>query len=156
MPKNVDAINITMGYPLKDIPTTSLLFSIFQLFISQEKLQKSVLNEFYYKDVIRFFKHQSIYGLLAKIDHFTEAIAKDNQTFITKRHIEDLLKEEKSEVKNIILKLFEAFDSVENFMDRILALIDLLKAEVNPLEKEYLFRFYTVFTQLQTLQNEFH
>jgi len=155
LPKNVDAINITMGYPLKDIPTTSLLFSIFQLFISQEKLQKSSLNEFY-KDVIRFFKHQSIYGLIAKIDNFTETIAKDNQTFIAKNHLDDLLKEEKSEVKNIILNLFKPFDSVENFIDRILTLIDLLKVEVNPLEKEYLFRFYTVFTQLQALQNEFH
>jgi len=156
LPKNVDAINITMGYPLKDIPTTSLLFSIFQLFISQEKLQKGVLNEFYYKDVIRFFKHQSMYGLIANIDNFTESIAKDNQTFITKSHLEELLKEEKAEVKKIILNLFEAFVSVENFIDRILALIDLLKAEVNPLEKEYLFRFYTVFMQLQALQNEFH
>jgi hypothetical protein len=40
-------------------------------------------------------------------------------------------------------------------MERILALINLLKEDVNSLEKEYLFRFYTVFIQLQTLQNEF-
>lgn len=26
LPKNINAINITMGYPLKDIPTTSLFF----------------------------------------------------------------------------------------------------------------------------------
>ncbi|HCY98166.1 MAG TPA: hypothetical protein DHU86_08460, partial [Polaribacter sp.] len=47
LPKNINAINITMGYPLKDIPTTSLFFSIFQLFVSQEKLQKTLVNEFY-------------------------------------------------------------------------------------------------------------
>ena len=52
LPKNIEAINITMGYPLKDIPTTNLLFSIFQLFISQEKLQKKSVNQFYYKDII--------------------------------------------------------------------------------------------------------
>jgi hypothetical protein len=154
--KNINAINITMGYPLKDIPTTGLLFSIFDLFNSQEKLQKSVLNEFYYKDVLRFFKHQSIYGLIASIDDFTVAIAKDNQTFIKESHLEKLLKEETTEVKTVILNIFKPFDFVGDFMDRILALINLLKEKVNALEKEYLFRFYTVFTQLQTLQNEFH
>ena len=65
LPKNINAINITMGYPLKDIPTTSLLFSVFQLFVSQEKLQKTIVNEFYHKDVVRFLKHQSIYKLLS-------------------------------------------------------------------------------------------
>lgn len=155
LPKNVDAINITMGYPLKDVPITSLLFSIFQLFISQEKLQKNVVNEFYYKDVVRFFKHQSIYGLIDTIDDFTAQIAKENQTFINENYIEDFIKENKLEVKNVILNLFQPFINVANFIDRILGIINLLKEEVNALEKEYLFRFYTAFTQLKTLQDEF-
>ena len=72
LPKKINAINITMGYPLKDVPTTNLLFSIFQLFISQEKLQKVVVNEFYFKDVIRFFKQQSIYKFIPEIDAFSD------------------------------------------------------------------------------------
>lgn len=155
LPKNINAINITMGYPLKDIPTTSLLFSIFQLFVSQEKLQKSSINEYYYKDVIRFFKHQSIYGLISNIDNFTAEIAKENQTFISENLLEKFLENQTSEVKRVILNLFKTFDSVSNFIERILDLINLLKEDVNDLEKEYLFRFYTVFTQLKTLQNEF-
>ena len=155
LPKNINAINITMGYPLKDIPTTSLLFSIFQLFVSQEKLQKSSINEYYYKDVIRFFKHQSIYGLISNIDNFTAEIAKENQTFISDKLLEKFLENQTLEVKRVILNLFKTFDSVSNFIERILDLINLLKEDVNDLEKEYLFRFYTVFTQLKTLQNEF-
>ena len=155
LPKNINAINITMGYPLKDIPTTSLLFSIFQLFVSQEKLQKSSINEYYYKDVIRFFKHQSIYGLISNIDNFTAEIAKENQTFISEKLLEKFLENQTLEVKRVILNLFKTFDSVSNFIERILDLINLLKEDVNDLEKEYLFRFYTVFTQLKTLQNEF-
>ena len=155
LPKNINAINITMGYPLKDIPTTSLLFSIFQLFVSQEKLQKSIINEYYYKDVIRFFKHQSIYGLISNIDDFTSEIAKENQTFISEKLLEKFLENQTSEVKRVVLNLFKTFDSVSNFIERILDLINLLKEDVNDLEKEYLFRFYTVFTQLKTLQNEF-
>ena len=155
LPKNINAINITMGYPLKDVPTTGLLFAVFQLFISQEKLQKNGVNEFYYKDVIRFFKHQSIYSFITNIDDFTTQIAKENQTFINENYIEKFLKETKSEIKTVLLNLFKPFTNVANFIDRILDLINLLKEEVNALEKEYLFRFYSAFTQLKTLQSEF-
>ena len=155
LPKNINAINITMGYPLKDIPTTSLLFSIFQLFISQDKLQKNSVNEFYYKDVIRFFKHQSIYGLITNVDDFTAEIARENQTFINEKQLSIFLNSQTPEIKNVILSLFKPFDSVTNFMDRVLNLINILKEEINALEKEYLFRFHTAFTQLKTLQGEF-
>jgi hypothetical protein len=155
LPKNINAINITMGYPLKDIPTTSLLFSVFQLFVSQEKFQKGILNEFYYKDVIRFFKHQSIYGIISNIDDFTSQIAKENQTFINEKLIDKFLENEELSVKNTIVNIFKTFESVSNFIERILDLINLLKEDINELEKEYLFRFHTVFTQLKTLQNEF-
>ncbi|MDD7915678.1 PD-(D/E)XK nuclease family protein [Polaribacter ponticola] len=156
LPKNINAINITMGYPLKDIPATNLLSSIFQLFISQEKLQKNLLNEFYYKDVIRFLKHQSIYSLIPNIETFTTEIAKENQTFISTNQISIFLENETSEIKNNILNIFKPLDSISNFIDRILKLIELLKEDTNALEKEYLFRFYTAFTQLKTLQNEFN
>ncbi|MHB0756534.1 PD-(D/E)XK nuclease family protein [Polaribacter sp. M15] len=155
LPKNINHINITMGYPLKDVPTTGLLFAVFQLFISQEKLQKNSVNAFYYKDVNRFFKHQLIYGLLEGIDNFTTQIARENQTFINENHINTLLKQAIPEVKKVILNLFKPFDTVANFIDIILALIDLLKDNVNAIEKEYLFRFYTTFTQLKTLQGTF-
>ena len=155
LPKAINAINITMGYPLKDVPTTSLLFAIFQLYTSQEKLQKTTLNQFYYKDVIRFLKHQSIYKLLSSVDVFTTQIAKNNQTFITESDIKLLLKNEDDSIKNVIHNLFKPFISVAYFINQILALIDVLKVEVNTLEKEYLFRFYTAFTQLKTLQTEF-
>jgi hypothetical protein len=156
LPKNINAINITMGYPLKDIPATGLLFSVFQLFISQDKLQKSVVNEFYYKDVVRFFKHQSIYSLIDNIEDFTAQIAIENQTFIKENQLSKFLENQSPEVKHVILNLFQKFDSVSDFINRIIDLINLLKEDVTSLDKEYLFRFYTVFTQLKTLQNEFH
>ena len=155
LPKNINAINITMGYPLKDIPTTSLLFSIFQLFVSQDKLQKSVVNEFYYKDVIRFLKHQSIYKLIPDVDAFSNEIAKQNQTFINQNHIKQLVENSSTEIKKNITSIFNNYDSIDEFIDRILNLINLLKEDIGDLEKEYLFRFFTTFTQLKTLQSEF-
>ena len=160
LPKNINAINITMGYPLKDIPTTSLLFSIFQLFVSQEKLQKTNVNEFYHKDVVRFLKHQSVYKLLsdknsALVDNFTEEIGKENLIFISKAQIESILIDTTASVKSGISAIFNSYTTINEFLDRILNLIALLKEDVTTLEKEYLFRFYTAFTQLKTLQTEY-
>jgi hypothetical protein len=160
LPKNINAINITMGYPLKDIPTTSLLFSVFQLFVSQEKLQKKGVNQFYHKDVVRFLKHQAVYKLLSEnntslVDNFTEEIGRENHIFISKKQIENILKETVPEVKSAISSIFNPYVTINEFLDRILSLINLLKEGVTDLEKEYLFRFYTAFTQLKTLQTEY-
>ena len=160
LPKNISAINITMGYPLKDIPTTSLLFSIFQLFLSQEKLQKTRLNEFYHKDVVRFLKHQAVYKLLSEqksslVDDFTEEIGKENLIFIGKKQLENILKDTAAPLKIAISSIFNSFTTINEFLDRILNLIALLKEDVTALEKEYLFRFHTAFTQLKTLQTEY-
>ncbi|WP_159949455.1 PD-(D/E)XK nuclease family protein [Polaribacter septentrionalilitoris] len=155
LPKNINAINITMGYPLKDVPTTSLIFSIFQLFISQEKLQKIAINEFYYKDVISVLKHQSFYKLLPNIDNFSDEVAKQNQTFINENFLFSFFKEVDENSKNTILSIFKPIVTVDEFLDRILAVIDLLKEEVTNLEKEQLFRFYSAFNQLKILQKEY-
>lgn len=155
LPRNINAINITMGYPLKDVPTTSLIFAIFQLFISQEKLQKIDENQFYYKDVIRFLKHQSIYKLIPNIDLFTNEVAKQNKTFIGKDDLQHYLNEVDTALQKTLSYLFTPFSSVDNFIDRILSVIDVLKEDVTELEKEYLFRFYTAFNQLKILQKEY-
>ncbi len=155
LPKNINAINITMGYPLKDVPTTSLIFAIFQLFISQEKLQKTIVNEFYYKDVNRFLKHQYIYKILPNIDLLFIEIAKQNQTFIRKEYVASFLTGLDDFLQGVILSIFDPFVSVNEFINRVLGLIDFLKEDVSELEKEYLFRFYTAFQQLKTLQSEY-
>ena len=155
LPKNINAINITMGYPLKDVPTTSLIFAIFQLFISQEKLQKTVVNEFYYKDVNRFLKHQYIYKILPNIDLLFIEIAKQNQTFIRKEYVASFLIGLDDFLQGVILSIFDPFVLVHEFINRVLGLIDFLKEDVSELEKEYLFRFYTAFQQLKTLQSEY-
>lgn len=160
LPKNINAINITMGYPLKDIPTTSLFHAIFQLFISQERLQKKAVNEFYYKDIIRFLKHQSVYGYLTKdnssiVDDFTESIAKNNDTFITVDKLNNFLKQTTIETHKVIISIFDSFRTIDQFLNRVLQLINLLRNTKDSLEKEFLYRYHTVFTQLKTLQDQF-
>ncbi|UTD15868.1 PD-(D/E)XK nuclease family protein [Tenacibaculum mesophilum] len=161
LPVTVNAVNITMGYPLKDVPTTSLVFAIFHLFINQEKLEKKKENLFYHKDVIRLVKDTTIYRLL-QIDEQTniadtlsEAIAKENNTFVGQEEVVTFLSVVSEEIKKTITTIFNPLVSISEFLNRIIELINLLKENTNELEKEYLFRFYTAFTQLQNLHNEF-
>ena len=158
LPKEVSSVNITMGYPIKNIPTTSLIFSIFQLFISQQKLQKTDPNLFYYKDVLALFKHPLIHQLLAKensklINEIVNNIADENNMFISLHQIKNYLKGSKS--GEVLATIFNSFSTVSEFLTRIISLINALKENVNELEKEYLFRFFTAFTQLQNLHTEF-
>ncbi|WP_237277303.1 PD-(D/E)XK nuclease family protein [Tenacibaculum ovolyticum] len=162
LPKNVEAINITMGYPLKDIPTTSLVLAIFQLFNNQEKLKKQEVNHFYHKDVVRFLKDASIYRLL-QIDAvnnvaetISKVIVKENNTFVSQEYINVFISPLEAGLKDTINAIFNPFSTIAEFLSRILQLIDVLKDNANDLEKEYLFRFYTAFTQLQNLHIEFN
>lgn len=160
LPKKVEAINITMGYPLKDIPTTSLFTSIFQLFLTQTKLNKTHSEQFYYKDVLQFFKHASIQPLLIDnennlFDTISIKIAEDNDAFISKTQIASFLIPLEKQIRETLIDIFLPIEKTQDFIQRILNLIAVLKEKANPLEKEYLFRFYTVFSQLHTFQNEY-
>ena len=160
LPESVSSINITMGYPLKDIPLTSLFLSIFQLFISQEKLQKKEAKQFYYKDVIKVLKQPLIHRLLVVEKHsisdeIITAIHNNNTTFLTKGDIDTFLNKTSETTKSIIGNLFVNTDNVQLFLSSILSLINSLKELVTGLEKEFLFRYFTAFTQLYNLQLEF-
>ncbi|OSY87123.1 hypothetical protein WH52_12705 [Tenacibaculum holothuriorum] len=160
LPKKVEAVNITMGYPLKNIPTTNLVLSIFQLFLSQEKLNQKEENNFYYKDVLRLLKDASIYKVLlvneeSLTDSISQKIVKENNTFVNQKFLEECLGKLPTETKEIIVNIFNRITTVSEFIERILSLLFYLKEGANELEKEYLFRFYTTFTQLQNLDKEF-
>lgn len=161
LPKKIDAINITMGYPLKDIPTAALFSSLFKLFLTQEKLQKKDTNEFYHKDIIAFLRHPLLYKLLTVnnkniTSDITLEIAKTNSSFISKEQLITFFNPLDDSIKKIILPIFNPFKSTLEFLNRFIELIDFLKDGVSVLEKEYLFRFHAIFMQLQSLQKEFN
>jgi len=156
IPKNVSGINITMGYPLQNVPTSQLITSIFQLFITQDTLQKSASNKFYHKDVIRFFKNPVIYQLVngdasETILTIENNISNQNNTFIDVSTIESYLNSLDKKNSSLLLAIFKPFITVEDFMTRILNLLDGAKDHVSVLEKEYLYRFHNAFNQLINL-----
>lgn len=115
---------------------------------------------FYYKDVISVLKHPAIYKLLYVSDtniseQFTEQIVATNTTFVSYTKIVSFFAELEGNSKNTLLSLFRPFSNIQEFLNRIIQMLEVLKDGANELEKEYLFRFYTAFVQLQNLHDSF-
>ncbi|CAI8330926.1 MAG: Uncharacterised protein [Flavobacterium sp. SCGC AAA160-P02] len=158
IPINIDSINITMGYPLKNMPISQLISSIFQLFITQNKLQKTNANLFYHKDVSRFFKNPILFQLTNKDSRddllaIQMMISKENASFLSFTSICSYIDSLEKEVFSLVLSMFKPFHSVDDFMARILFFIERSRDHVSMIEKEYLYRFYNIFTQLRNLNN---
>ncbi|MBL4605827.1 MAG: PD-(D/E)XK nuclease family protein, partial [Flavobacteriaceae bacterium] len=144
IPRKVKSINITMGYPLQDVPASHFITSVFQLFITQDKLQKTGTNEFYYKDVIRFFKNPIVSQLINKYDpqfgfKIHDEISKENRSFINLETLKSYLKPIE-EIAPTFITIFKPLQSVDDFIGRILYFIEEVRENMSVLEKEYIFR----------------
>ncbi len=153
LPKSVENVNITMGYDLKNIPLSNLFEQLFKLHIHNKK------DAFYYKEVLAILNHfllKSIFKNSATIDDLIYRIASNNYTYLTKSSLLKITNFD-SELK-LITFLFDNWQNNANTaIDNCLQFIDLIleKTEQNQLEKEYLYRFYTIFQQLSNLNNQF-
>ena len=152
IPENIDALNITMGYPLKSIPLASL-------FDQMLLLQKDNRDTFYYKDIISILSHQFIRPLFDD-DNFNlantiiESINNNNLVFLTAKDLINLVPKK----EHLIILLFSNWkNSPKQALENCLALIINIKAALsktkgkNLLALEYLFRFNEVFNTLNEL-----
>jgi len=152
IPKNIEALNITMGLPLRIIPLASLFDKLFMI-------HKSSKTSFYYKDVISLLSHQFIRPLFnTKKTNLAEDIIKNIQTnnliFLSKDTLISLAKEK----ENIIALMFASWKgspkiALRNCAELILILkenLSLNKKE-NLLGLEYLYKFHEVFNVLGEL-----
>ena len=157
LPDTVEKINITMGYPLKDIPLSTFFKNIFELYLSQDKFNIQEKNLFYYKDVLNFLNHSYLKKLLqSSTFSIGDDIGKSNRIFLSEEHISNLFKGDYNEIyKQFQFIFLEENSSVEKVLSNCQQLCLSLKEVVNGLEKEYVYRFFTVFQQLQTLNNKY-
>ncbi len=154
LPKEVENVNITMGYELKNIPLANLFESLFKLHINAKQ------DRFYNKNVLSLLNHHQIKALFNKT-HLTEKLSAKisvyNYIYITKSDLSKLSEDNKPEFE-LISFLFENWND-----DAILAIENCLKlitiiqenTALNQLEKEYVYRFHTIFQQLSNLNTTF-
>ena len=157
IPQNIEALNITMGFPLKSIPLATLFEALFNT-------HKTGSNSFYYKDVISILSHQFIRPLFTfKGTDYTskliETIDDNNLVYLTAVRLKQI-----SNASNTIIDLLfsnwntSVDDALKNCSKLILAIknyLDNNKAS-NLLSLEYLFRFNELFNELDRLNSEYN
>jgi hypothetical protein len=151
LPKTVEGINITMGFPLKSTPMASLFEHLFEMH------KKPNLHKLYYQDVIALLSHQNIRPLfyLNKIDYaqqLIDNIQEKNSIYIG---VEELIENVPSSLIKTVSLLFNSWENKAFIaLGNITALIHLLQKqlqihpETNALPLEYLYRFHQLFNQL--------
>jgi len=152
LPNSVKNINITMGYPLKDIPFSNLFDKLFKLHLNQQKFNKQTQCQFYYKDVLNLLNDPFLNKLHGEIlQKIVAKLKSENTIFLSKKAIEECISN--SEIKQLdqVLLLFTFSSDVNTIIKQCSNLINVLKNYVDGVDKEYLYRFYTVFKQLETL-----
>lgn len=156
LPDKVKNINITMGYPLKDIPLTHLFDKFFKLHLNQQKFNKTTDSQFYYKDVLNLFSDAYLNKLMGiELQSIILKIKKDNSLFISYETLEKYLLESENKQGHSLLNLLKIPDRIESVISQCLLLITKFKPLTTGIEKEYLYRFYKVFRQIETLNSSY-
>ncbi|NJB71315.1 hypothetical protein GGR42_001777 [Saonia flava] len=148
IPKEIEGINITMGYPLHKTPVASLFSQLFELYISTSS------KGWYFKNVIDVLSHPYVQILLSVDEEnssskISEEIIKKNWVHIN-LHKMGLASQKKSSPLSLLF--YKNPDSPIEFVEKSLRLIEGIKnvfiEKGNSLGLEYLYRFNRLFNQL--------
>jgi len=145
LPGHVEDINVTMGYPLSASPLYNLVESLFEL-------QKSFRQKsFYFRHVISLLSHPYI--------QFTDpkGISKWLSEFRVKPRIRisqaELTGPEFSVALNVVFEGFDSLQGALRYFDRFFSLlVEAIRSngkEIQSIEREYVYYFYTRFKKLE-------
>jgi ATP-dependent helicase/nuclease subunit B len=156
IPKGIDAINITMGLPIRAVPLASLFEELFQI-------HKNPSSDFYYKDVVSILSHQFIQPLFDLDDEnysnrIISYIQNNNVVHISFEKLKDLA----ANKSTIVALLFEnwqdnpdkAIEQCSKMILTIKGVLDIEKSN-NLLALEYLYRFNEIFNELCLLNTSY-
>lgn len=150
IPKEIDAVNITMGYPLNKTPLADLFIQFIDLYINRDE------QGWFYPKILQLLSHPYVKTLLFEKDSdYATRISTDikdrNQTYINTIHLEKYT----SGCAQLTLLFSEKTPSSAQLITRCIEIIWQLKPKFEALEDtlalEYLHRFYTLFNQVQNL-----
>ncbi|MGM0931846.1 MAG: PD-(D/E)XK nuclease family protein [Bacteroidota bacterium] len=151
LPPNIQDLNITMGFPLKNAALSSLFDNIFHIHLN-------ATSGFYYKDVISIINHPALHSLLKPAaDDFSIRIKKENSVYIAS---EEIIKNF-PEVNQPIIKA--CFEEVNNIPEKLIANFHILIQEIkdfyrkqeNRLGLEFLYQFHVLFNKLENLNTTY-
>ncbi len=157
IPKEVESLNITMGFPLKAIPLSNLFETLF-------RVHKHASQTYYYKDVINVLSNQFIRPLfqLNNIDYASQIIQtidSNNLVYLSTERLKQITNTH----DDLIELLFKNWNSsIEIALKKCFTIIIKIKEHLNEnksnnlLALEYLFRFNELFNELSRLNLEYN
>jgi len=158
LPSNIEALNITMGFPLKSIPLATLFENLFHI-------HKKPSKEFYYKDIIKIVSHQFIRPLFYsdEIDYATkliETIESNNLIYLNTEKLNEITNNSSNSIVEILfenwnLSIQSALKNCSQLILSIKSFLDKNKTS-NLLSLEYVFRFHELFNELLALNSTYN
>ena len=157
IPGQINDLNVTMGYPLKDTPVFSLISNIVDL---QKNIRLNKKNEasFYYKYVLNILNHQYIIDSKG-VDKIIKEIHKYNKIYIRQNELEN---------SELIKLVFSKINSIDDIGEYLLNILYELNKRLFPdaeedkrfeIEQEYIFCLYKAVNRLNevlsTLKHKF-
>ncbi len=175
LPENLQDINVTMGYPLKNTPLSGYFDLVFNLHINAIKLsQGKTKYSFYHKDLLNLLSHPYTSLLISmpagtsyhSIKPIVKAIQDRNIVFAALSTIENIIIEKQSALLKILKPVFNYWNEPADAIACVNYLIDTLKnsiiaqqgkdaANKANLELEYLFAFTKIIKRIQALQFDY-
>ena len=172
LPENLQDINVTMGYPLKNTPLSGYFDLLFNMHINAARFsQGKTKYSFYYADLLNLLNHPYtgilIYDSAAhhSVKPIVRTIQERNIVFASLTTIEKLFSE-KQEVFKKLQSLFNHWQTPVDAITCIYFLIDQLKSNIisqqhleaknsTSLELEYLFAFTKILKRMEALMKDY-
>ncbi|MBM1104997.1 PD-(D/E)XK nuclease family protein [Aurantibacter crassamenti] len=155
IPKQIDHINITMGYQLGNTPLASLFEQLINLYINKET------RGWYHRTILDLLSHPYLQILLSDennnfAQNISKTIASQNWSFIQSNRLIKICTEQE---QNLSLLFTDEIPTTEIFISNCLKVIDIIRLKLekstNNLELEYLYRFYKLFNQISELVQQY-
>ena len=156
LPKGVEDVNITMGFPLFSSPVSSLIYKIFKLHINSK-------TTYYYKEVVSILSHELIKPLFDQngVNYSDKIIDKINNGNVINVSLEFIINNVKIN-RDLILLIFKDWSNsseraIINCKELIIIIRDNLLVEDKDeiLTVEHLYRFNEIFNELHILKKRF-
>ena len=143
IPESVKALNVTMGFPLLSTPLYSLLTSL--LAMQQSAVEKDRQLTFYFKPLLQVLQHPLISHYAPdEVEGYVRQIEKRNQTKVA-------ISKDKETIlyKSLFVKTNTVHELLAYLNQLIVMLFDDSNAQLDSLEKEYAYQFYTQLNRIK-------
>jgi len=146
IPEKISKANITMGFPLNKSTMAYFFRSVFELQMNREKLGNG--KTYYFRNVLDVLDNAVLKEKSTISEKLTLKIRRENYIFSTPKFLKEQLE------KSVFADFFEIPTDIFSFVDQLQKWIDRQmksdEIQINELDKEYLYRFSLLFTQLKT------